>query len=85
MVSFIITSIGIVFGLYIGDTRINFAGEFVVQGVQGRYFIAILPALAFVLVPRKRTNENKYFAYNLLVCEFAILCIMMYFLRINCY
>ena len=85
LATFVITSIIMVIGMYISDTRINFAGNYVVQGIQGRYFIAILPALAFALVPRKRTNENKYFSYELLVCEFLILCFALYGLKLNCY
>ena len=83
--AFLLVSVAMIIGIYIGDTRVNFAGEFVVQGVQGRYFIAILPALALSIVPSKRTNDNKWFSYLLLGCEFVILCIMIYFLRSNCY
>ncbi|MBR1817085.1 MAG: DUF2142 domain-containing protein [Lachnospiraceae bacterium] len=75
---------GIVIGIYIGDTTVNYAGNYIVQGVQGRYFIAALPAIAFAFAPRKRTSENKYFSYKLLLCEFLILCIMTYFLKVNC-
>ncbi|MBQ9608467.1 MAG: DUF2142 domain-containing protein [Lachnospiraceae bacterium] len=84
LIIFFIIYAGIVIGIYVGDTRINFAGELVVQGVQGRYFIAALPMLAFAFVPRKRKNEDEIFSYKLLLCEFFILCIMVYFLKINC-
>ncbi|MBO6113506.1 MAG: DUF2142 domain-containing protein [Lachnospiraceae bacterium] len=83
-VAFLLISICVILGIYIGDTRINFAGEYVVQGVQGRYFIAALPTLAFVLVPRSRHGESKIFNYILLGVEFVILCIAIYFLRANC-
>ena len=83
-VAFFLISICVILGIYIGDTRINFAGEYVVQGVQGRYFIAALPTLAFVLVPRSRHGESKIFNYILLGVEFVILCIAIYFLRANC-
>lgn len=83
--AFLLISICIILGMYIGETRVNFAGEYVVQGVQGRYFIAALPALAFVLVPRKRSGESRIFNYILLGVEFVILCIAIYFLRANCY
>ncbi len=84
-VTFLLISICIVLGMYIGETRVNFAGSYVVQGVQGRYFIAAFPALALVLAPRGRSGESKIFNYILLGVEFVILCIAVYFLRTNCY
>ena len=82
--AFLIISICIVLGMYIGETRMNFAGDLVVKGVQGRYFIAALPTLAFVLVPRNRSGASSKFNYILLGVEFVILCITMYFLHAYC-
>ena len=85
LAAFLLICISIILGIYIGETRVNFAGEYLVQGVQGRYFIAALPILAFTLTPNKKTGKNKSFDYILLGFEFFILCIMIYFLRANCY
>ncbi len=83
--TFLLISIGIILGIYIGDTRFNYAGDLLVQGVQGRYFIPILPALAFAIAPGKRKSEDKLFTYKLYAVELLILCMAVYFLRINCY
>ena len=82
--AFAMVSIAIVLGIYIGDTRINFAGNYLVQGVQGRYFIAALPACALFFVPRGRTGKKWYSDYMLLIGDFFILCLAIYFLKGYC-
>ena len=82
--AFAMVAVAVVLGIYIGDTRINFAGNYIVQGVQGRYFIAALPACALFFAPRGRTGKKWYSDYLLLLGDFFILCLAIYFLNGNC-
>lgn len=79
-VAFLIVCVGIVMGIYIGDGRINEVGALVVQGVQGRYFIAVLPVFFVAISQKGVQNRVKYFTAKtvggmgvLLLCSVFIL------------
>ncbi len=79
VISFGIICAGVIIGIYIGDGRINEVGSLIVQGVQGRYFIAALPALFITLVPNKLKNEDSKFTYKVLgvMAVFLIISVSM--------
>ena len=55
-------SVGIVMGLYIGDGRANTVGSDVVQGVQGRYFIPVIPVFLAAICPKGYRSKISHFA-----------------------
>lgn len=61
LAAFILTCLGVVMGLYIGDGNINEVGAKVVQGVQGRYFIAVLPVFFVIISQNGIKNKVRYF------------------------
>ncbi len=85
LVSFLLVSLGIVLGIYIGDGRINPIGTDVVQGVQGRYFIAILPVLFAGISMKKIENKNKHFTGIVLGGMAVMLLYSAFVLKMHCY
>ena len=83
--TFLLIGACIIIGIYVGDTSVNSGDSILVMGVQGRYFIAAFPALAFALVPRKRINNDKYYSVKVLAFDICILLFSMMILRDNCY
>ncbi len=59
---FLLISVGIVMGLYIGDGRANPVGSDVVQGVQGRYFIPVIPVFLAAICPKGYRSKISHFA-----------------------
>lgn len=60
--AFVMTSLGVIMGLYIGDGSLNKVGALIVQGVQGRYFIAALPVFFAAISQKGIENRVRYFA-----------------------
>lgn len=52
----------VLFGLYIADSVANPVGADIILGVQGRYFIALLPLVFMALHSSKVKNEIEHFA-----------------------
>lgn len=59
--AFAAVCIGVVMGIYIGDGQANEVGALVVHGVQGRYFIPVLPAFFGAFSLRGLQNQNPHF------------------------
>lgn len=85
IVSFLLVSLGVVLGIYIGDGRINPIGTDVVQGVQGRYFIAVLPALFAGVSLKNIENKNKHFTGILLGGMAVMLLYSVFVVNMYCY
>lgn len=85
IVSFLMVSLGVVLGIYIGDGRVNSVGDNVVQGVQGRYFIAVLPALFAGISLKNIENKNKHFTEILMGGMTVMLLYSVLVLKIHCY
>ncbi|MCD8323340.1 MAG: DUF2142 domain-containing protein [Clostridiales bacterium] len=61
VISFVITFVMILLALYIGDSTANSYGATLVEGVQGRYFIMMIPLPFIALGSRKLEHEITYF------------------------
>ncbi len=84
LLAFGLVSAGIILGIYIGDGRINPVGSIVVQGVQGRYFIAALPALFLVIMPAKIKNQDNKYSYKVMALATFFLIVSVQFLKLHC-
>lgn len=82
--AFLLVSVGIVMGIYIGDGRINEVGALVVQGVQGRYFIAALPAFFVAINQKGIHNRVKYFSQKMVGCMGVLLLWSVLILKVHC-
>lgn len=85
IISFLLVSLGIVIGIYIGDGRINPVGTDVVQGVQGRYFIAALPVFFAGISMKSIENKNRYFTRIALGGMAVMLLYSVFALKMHCY
>jgi len=65
--------IGVVMGIYIGDGQANEVGALVVQGVQGRYFIPVLPVFfgAVSLLDGSAVHRAFFSGHCVYYCEKA--------------
>ncbi len=61
LLTFLLISVGIVMGLYIGDGKANPVGSDIVQGVQGRYFIPVIPVFLAAISPKGVKNKISRF------------------------
>lgn len=77
-------SIGIAMGLYIGDGRINEVGALAIQGIQGRYFIPLIPVFFLVVSPKGITNNVKHFSEKVMGILAVILMFSLYLLHGCC-
>lgn len=59
--TFLLISIGVVLGIYIGDGKANPLGAEIVQGVQGRYFIPVIPVFFAAISSSKVKNRIRNF------------------------
>lgn len=85
LIAFLLICVGIVVGIYIGDGRINEVGSNVVEGVQGRYFIPILPALYLTLVPGKIKNEDACYPVKVGCVAGVLLLLAVLIMVVHCF
>lgn len=83
-ITFMTACLGVVMGIYIGDGSINKVGELVAQGIQGRYFIAVIPVFFAAVSQKGMQNRVKYFTEKTLGVMGVMLLYAVYSLYGHC-
>ncbi|MCI8299138.1 MAG: DUF2142 domain-containing protein [Lachnospiraceae bacterium] len=82
--AFAAVSLGVIMGIYVGDGSLNKVGALVVEGVQGRYFIAALPVFFAAISQRGVQNKDPYFTEKSIGIMGVLLLYAIHTLREHC-
>lgn len=85
IVTFIITAVAVMLGLYIADGYANPVGAAVVGGVQGRYFIILIILLFIALVSDKIKHNINHFTIKVSAIMGIMLLYALFILIKTCY
>lgn len=78
-------SVGLVLAMYIGEGRGNEVGALIAEGVQGRYFIPIFPALCLAFQQKGMQHSVKYVTEKIQGIMGLLLLSTIYILHMYCY
>ncbi|MEY8390587.1 DUF2142 domain-containing protein [Lachnospiraceae bacterium 45-W7] len=82
--AFAAVSLGVILGIYVGDGKLNKVGALVVEGVQGRYFIAALPVFFAAISQRGIQNKSRHFTEKTLGIMAVLLLYAVHSLTEHC-
>lgn len=82
--AFLIVCVGIVVAMYLGDGNANKVGALIVEGVQGRYFIPVLPVFFAAIGQNGLENKIKHFTEKAIGGMGILLIFSIYMLHSYC-